>query len=68
MYSLYKNLNHLIWISINQVMIQKTGITPIQETVLRQVSGIELFPHFDEFLVTMGTKFGYTSFMEVVLL
>ena len=22
--------------------------------------------YFDEFLVTMGTKFGYTSFMKVV--
>ena len=35
---------------------------------MRQVSGTELFPYFDKFLVTMGTKFGYTSFMEVVLL
>ena len=33
-----------------------------------QVSGTKLFPYFDEFLVTMRTKFGYTSFMKVVLI
>ena len=49
-------------------MIQTTGITPVQGIVLRQVSGTELFPYLDEFLVTMGTKFGYTFFMKVVLL
>ena len=33
---------------------------------MRQVSGTELFPYFDEFFVTMGTKFGYDSFIKVV--
>ena len=33
---------------------------------MRKVSGIELFPYFDEFLVTIGTKFGYTSFINIV--
>ena len=67
MSSLYKNLNHLIWISITQVMIQTTGITPVKGTVLRQVLGTELFPYIDEFLVIMGTKFGYNSPIKVVL-
>ena len=49
-------------------MIQTMGITPVQGTVPMQVSGTELFPYFDKFLVIMGTKFSYTSFMKVVLL
>ena len=40
---------------------------PNIRTVPRQVSGTKLFFYFDEFLVTMGTKFGYTSFMKVVI-
>ena len=68
MSSLYKNLNHLIWISITQVLILTIRITPVQGTVMRKVSGTELFPYFNEFSVTMGTKFGYNSFMEVVFL
>ena len=34
---------------------------------MRQVSGTELFPYFYEFMVTMGTKFGYNSLIKVVL-
>ena len=49
-------------------MIQTTEITQVQGTVPIQVLETELFPYFDEFLVTMETKFGYTSFMKVVLL
>ena len=67
MSSLYINLNHTILINKTQVMIQTTEITPVHGTIMRQVSGIELFPYFDELLVTMGTKFDYTFFMKVVL-
>ena len=49
-------------------MIQTTGITPIQGTVPIQVLGTKLFLYFDNFLVTIGTKFDYTSFIKVVLL
>ena len=49
MSSLYRNLNNLICTSITQVMTYKIGITPVQGTVPRQISGIELFPYFDEF-------------------
>ena len=38
-------------------MTQTTGITLVQGTVPRRVSGTDLFPYFDKFLVTMGTKF-----------
>ena len=34
---------------------------------MRQVSGTKLFPYFGEFMVTMGTKFGYNSFIKFVL-
>ena len=49
-------------------MIQTTEITQVQGTVPIQVLGTKLFPYFDEFLVTMDTKFGYTSFIKVILL
>ena len=67
MSSLYKNLNHTIWINKTQVMIQTIEITPVQGTVPIQVSRTELFPYFNEFMVIIGTKFAYTSFMKVVL-
>ena len=66
MSNLYKNLNHTILINKTQVMIQTTGITPVKGTAPIQVSGTELFSYFDEFLVIICTKFGYTSFMKVV--
>ena len=53
---------------ITQVMIYTAGITPVQGTVLRHVLGTELFPYLDFFLVTIGNKFGYTSFIKSVLL
>ena len=53
---LYRNLNHLILTSITQVMIQTTGITPVQGTVLRQISGTELFSYFDKFYRFNGVQ------------
>ena len=65
MSSLYRNLNHLIWTSITQVMIETTGITQVQETVMRQILGTKLFPYFGEFSGSNGSKFEYTYFREI---
>ena len=61
MSSLYKNLNHTIWMNKTQVMIQTTGITPAQGTIPIHVR-LEKFQFLEK---GQNRNFGYKIVISV---